>query len=58
MSYSRFKNVYRKNISLMCNERKRGPRAAGTDVCGPCDLLATGDLKSLHTNIHAREREG
>jgi len=32
--------------------RERGPRAAGTDVCGPCDLLATGDLKSLHTNIH------
>jgi len=28
--------------------------AGGTNVCGPCDLLATGDLKSLHTNIHAR----
>lgn len=39
----------------VCNERiKRGPLAvAGPDVCGPCDLLATRDLKMLHTKyIH------
>jgi len=38
--------------------RERGPLAAGTDVCGPCDLLATGDLKSLHEHKYTRDRAG
>lgn len=61
VSYSRFKNVYTKNISLtcvrVCNEREitiDGGRGGVkwkrvTRVCRPCDLLATRDLKSLHT---------
>lgn len=47
--------MFTERISLMCNERKSCiyilniQQCTGTYVCGPCDLLATRDLKSLYT---------
>jgi len=59
VSYSRFKNVYRKNISLMCNERKRSSRRRRDRCLRTVWFIGDGGFKkSTHTNTASRRGGG